>query len=60
MKVRLLKSIVQNGGIKASIKGDKVVAFVEGAEVYVSDATGQKYIDAGIAEEVLPAPEEQE
>lgn len=52
MRVKLLKDIIQNGTLKASVRnGRKSVPFVEGNVVEVSEATGQKWIDAGLAEQ---------
>ena len=59
MKVKLLKHIIENGGVKVSRRKRQPdgtyaieVVFVAGAEIDVSDATAQKYIAAGLAEPV--------
>jgi hypothetical protein len=61
MKVRLLKNIVESGGIKLTRRrprGDGTyevdIAWVVGAEIEMSDASAQKYIERGDAEAVVP------
>lgn len=51
MRIKLLQDIVQGGGLKVSRRpGRRTVCYVEGAVVDVSDATGAKYIEQGLAE----------
>lgn len=64
MKVRLLQNIVENGGVKIVQRRKQAdgtyaieVPFVKGAEIEMSDASGQKYIDAGVAELVVSSPD---
>lgn len=59
MKVKLKKTIVEGGNIKGSVReGRDAVAFVEGAIIDMSDASGKKYIEKGLAEPyVEPEPE---
>jgi len=53
MLVRLLKSIEEDGRIKATRIGTpREVVFTKGAVIDVSEATGAKWIAAGIAEAV--------
>ena len=63
MRVKLLKHVIENGGIKVSRRGRRPdgtylseVAYTLGAVVEMSDASAQKYIAAGLAE---PAQESQ-
>lgn len=52
MKVKLLKDVVEGGNIKTVIRRSRklVVAFFADTIVELSDASAQKYIDAGLAE----------
>lgn len=57
MKVRLLENIVENGNVKFVRRRKQPngsyaveVPFVKGAEIEMSDSSGQKYIDARKAE----------
>lgn len=60
MKVRLLKTIIEGGGVKASIRagGAKVTPFVEGAVIEMSDASAAKWIKRGDAEPFVEEPAE--
>lgn len=51
MRIRLTETIRENGQPKTTIRESRGVVFgwFEGAEIEVSEATGQKYIDAGKA-----------
>jgi hypothetical protein len=66
MKVRLLQNVVENGGVKIVRRRKQAdgtyaieVPFVKGAVIEMSDASGQKYIDAGAAERVADDTEVQ-
>lgn len=71
MKVKLLKNVLEGGGVKVSIRHrmepatvkdaagnehtvyvrmPRETVFVTGAIIEMSDASGQKYIDRGLAE----------
>jgi hypothetical protein len=63
VKVKLLKNVFENGGVKCSRRrkqpdGTYLIEtpFVEGAVIEMSDASGQKYIDQGIAVKVEEKP----
>lgn len=57
MLVKLLKHIEEGNGIKlVKRRGRADVAFVQGAVIEVSDATGQKYIERGDAVKVDSGP----
>lgn len=63
MKVKLLKNVFENGGIKCSRRRRQPdgtyaveVAFVEGAVIEMSDPSGQKYVDQGLAVKVEESP----
>lgn len=64
MKVKLLKPVLENGVVKTSRRAKVVngkvatviTTFSEGAELEVSDATGEKYVAAGLAERVVDEP----
>lgn len=57
MRIKLLTNIIDGAGnLKAVLRpGRKAVPFVEGAVIEVSEATGAKYIERGLAEECRPA-----
>jgi hypothetical protein len=59
MKVRLLKNIVESGGIKLTRRRPRPdgtyeveIPWIEGTEMEMSDSSAQKYIDRGDAEAV--------
>lgn len=53
MKVRLLKDIVEDGRLKASIRpGRPTIPYIAGAVIECSDATSSKWIATGIAESI--------
>ena len=52
MKVKLLKDVLENGVVKVAVRRRQVTAFFAGTEVEMSDASAQKYIEAGLAEAV--------
>ena len=54
MKVKLLKDVLENGVVKVAVRRRSVTAFFAGTEVEMSDASAQKYIEAGLAEAVAP------
>lgn len=74
MKVRLLKDIYQDGGLnpqtgepmppvlKTTVRPNRRQAFhwFKGTVIEMSEASGQKYIDAGDAEKVEDSTEETE
>lgn len=62
MKIKLLKDVLQNGQVKTTVKPRKkaVIGWFAGVEMEVSDATGEKLIDAGDAEAVESAEVETE
>ncbi len=60
MRVKLTKDVLENGQVKTTIRPRRkqVIGWFEGAEIDVSDATGAKLIDKGLAEPVQAAAEE--
>lgn len=55
MKVVLVEDVREaNGDIKVVRRGDRNIVYEGGAVLDVSDATGEKWVELGIAEE-LPA-----
>ena len=54
MRVKLLKDIEEGGQVKTTIrvKRKQAIGWFEGTELEMSEASGQKYIDAGLAEAV--------
>ena len=57
MRVKLLKNVLEDGRLKVSIRSEeRVTPFVKDAVIEMSDASGQKYIDAGLAEVFVPPP----
>lgn len=59
MKVKLLKHIIENGGVKVSRRRRQPngsfaveIPFVAGAVIEMSDESAKKYIEAGVAEPV--------
>lgn len=65
MKVKLLKNVMENGGVKCARRrrqpdGTYLVEtpFVKDAVIEMSDASAEKYIAAGTAEKYVPPPKE--
>lgn len=60
MLVKLLKNVEEGNGVKlAKRKGRPSVAFVKDAIIEVSDATGAKYIERGLAEKYVESAKEE-
>jgi hypothetical protein len=55
MRIRLLKDVMENGTVKKTDRPKKklTIAWWEGTELEVSEATGEKLIDRGDAEQVV-------
>jgi hypothetical protein len=54
VRVKLLKHVMEGNAVKCSVSrgGAVVVPFVAGAVVEVSEATGAKWIEKGLAEAI--------
>lgn len=54
MKIELLKDVTENGQVKTTLRPKRKVAigWFQGTQMEVSDATGQKLIEAGTAKAV--------
>jgi hypothetical protein len=59
MKVKLLKNVIENGGVKVARRRQQAdgsylveVPFVAGTVIEMSDASAAKYIADGLAEEL--------
>jgi hypothetical protein len=51
MNVKLLKNVIENGGVKVSRHHGREIPYVAGAIVEMSDTSAAKYIEKGLAEE---------
>lgn len=65
MLVKLLKNVMENGGIKCARRRHQAdgsyaveVPFVKDAVIEMSDASARKYVKAGMAVEYVPPSEE--
>lgn len=60
MRVKLTQDVLENGQVKTTIRPRRkqAIGWFEGAVVEMSDASAQKYIEAGLAEPVPAAAEE--
>lgn len=54
MRVKLKQDVLENGQVKTTVrtKRKQVIGWFEGTEIELSDASAQKFIDAGLAEPV--------
>lgn len=52
MRIRLLQDVLEGGQVKTTIRSTRrqVIGWFAGTEIEVSEASGQKLIDAGTAE----------
>lgn len=55
MRIRLLQDVLEDGKVKTTIRPTRrqVIGWFVDTEIEVSEASGQKLIDAGIAEVVV-------
>ncbi len=60
MIVKLKQDVLENGQVKTTVRARRkqVVGWFAGAVIEMSDASAQKYIEAGLAEPVQAAAEE--
>lgn len=53
MKVKLLQDVIEGSAPKTVKKGEEWIQFTKGRIIEMSEASGKKYVEKGLGEEVV-------